>query len=307
MENYIQNKSVNIETSCVHYIVDANHSKHNKKAVHFFCPFKEKMLYSEYPIAAVTDFEDTFHKSEDSTKKSNTENFENSSKGQEPFLSNQCPPYVKNLFLKRVYILFGLQWLLTASLTTYVVVQDSLRHDLIESSPFVFLTSSILSIIIICGLSFWKNRHPCNILILFIFTCLQSLFVSCICASYYEAGLGKLLLIASGDTACIFIGLSLLVYCKKMEFEFLDGWLTIGIVSLLCMSVVSFFFPKVPSFDIVMTGLGCLVFSGFVLYDTSVLAKRMGPDDIIEAVITLYLDSINLFLFILDCLRISND
>ena len=265
------------------------------------------MLYSEYPIAEVTDFEDTLHKPENSTKRSNTENFENSLKGQEPFLSNQCPPYVKNLFLKRVYILFGLQWLVTASFTTFSVLQDSVRHNLIELSPFVFITSSILSITIICGLSFWKNRYPWNMIIIFTFTCLQSLFVSCICASYYEAGLGKLLLIASGDTACIFISLSLLVYCKKMEFEFLDGWLTIGVVSLLCMSIVSLFLPKIPSFDIVMTGLGCLVFSGFVIYDTSVLAKRMGPDDIIEAVITLYLDSINLFLFILDCLRMSND
>ena len=75
------------------------------KIVHFFV-LEKKMLYSEYPITAVTNFQDTLHKPVDS---SNTENFENSLKGQEPFLSNQCPPYVKNLFLKRVYILFGLQ------------------------------------------------------------------------------------------------------------------------------------------------------------------------------------------------------
>ena len=265
------------------------------------------MLYSEYPIAAVTEFQDTSHKPQDYTNKLSPESLENSLKGQEPFISTQCPPNIKNLFFKRVYILLGLQWLVTACLTTFVVLQDSVRHIFAEFSTFIFITSSILSMIIICSLSFWKNRHPWNMFILFMFTFLQSLFVSCICSSYYEAGFGKLLLIASGDAAFVFISLSLLAYWKKMEFQFLDGWLTTGIISLLCMSIVSVFIPNIPSFDIVMTGLGCVVFSGFVLYDTSVLVKRMGPDDIIEAVITLYIDSINLFLFILDYLRISND
>lgn len=265
------------------------------------------MLYSEYPIAAATEFQNTLHKPQYSTNKLKTESFENSLKGQELLILNQCPSNIKNLFLKRVYILLGLQWLVTACLTTLVVLQDSVRHVFADFSPFIFITSLILSIMIICSLSSWKNRHPWNMFILFMFTCLQSLFVSCICSSYYEAGFGKLLLIASGDAACVFISMSLLAYWKRIDFEFLDGWLTIGIISLLCMSIASVFLPNIPLFDIVMTGLGCLVFSGFVLYDTSVLVKRMGPDDTIEAVITLYLDSINLFLSILDCLRILND
>ena len=263
------------------------------------------MLFTEYPIATATEYHDQISQTDSDPDKQKT--FENTSKGQEPFFTNECPPYVKKQFFIRVYLLLALQWLLTASLTGYIVLNTSLRHNMIETSPFLLLLSSIISMLIVCNLNLWKNNHPFNMIILFMFSILQSLLVSCVCALYYEAGFGKLLMIASGNTACIFVSMSLIGYCKKNEFQFLDGWLTTGIVSLLCMSFVSIFLPKIPSLNIVMTCLGCLIFSGFVLYDTSVLVKRMGPDDVIEAVITLYLDSMNLFLFLLDCLRISTN
>jgi len=40
--------------------------------------------------------------------------------------------------------------------------------------------------------------------------------------------------------------------------------------------------------------------SGWIIYDTWQIMARLGPDDYILAVIDLYLDIINLFLFILD-------
>jgi len=47
--------------------------------------------------------------------------------------------------------------------------------------------------------------------------------------------------------------------------------------------------------------LGALLFCGFVLFDTSRLIYVYGPDQFIEATIELFLDFINIFLFILSC------
>ena len=48
---------------------------------------------------------------------------------------------------------------------------------------------------------------------------------------------------------------------------------------------------------------GALIFVGYILYDTSLLMHHLGPDDYIIAVVTLYLDVINLFLYLLELLR----
>jgi len=47
---------------------------------------------------------------------------------------------------------------------------------------------------------------------------------------------------------------------------------------------------------------GVLVFTGYILYDTSMIIHRFGPDDYIIASVELYIDLINLFLFILSLL-----
>ena len=48
-----------------------------------------------------------------------------------------------------------------------------------------------------------------------------------------------------------------------------------------------------------------MIFSGYVLYDTSTMLLHMTPDDAIVAVIQLYLDVVNLFLCVLQVLDTS--
>ena len=49
--------------------------------------------------------------------------------------------------------------------------------------------------------------------------------------------------------------------------------------------------------------VGSLIFSGYILYDTSMIMHCYGPDDYVMAAIQLYLDIINLFLYLLELLR----
>lgn len=71
--------------------------------------------------------------------------------------------------------------------------------------------------------------------------------------------------------------------------------------------------PRSPSqnsfFDFGLGGrmvfslVGALIFVGYILYDTSLIIHHFGPDDYIIAAVTLYLDIINLFLYLLELLR----
>ena len=48
---------------------------------------------------------------------------------------------------------------------------------------------------------------------------------------------------------------------------------------------------------------GIMIFVAAIIYDTHRLKKEYGYDDYILAAVTLYLDIINLFLYILDLLK----
>lgn len=53
-------------------------------------------------------------------------------------------------------------------------------------------------------------------------------------------------------------------------------------------------------------GLGAIIFSGYIIYDTNNLIKRFSYDDYIWAAVSLYLDIINLFLALLNILRATD-
>ena len=53
---------------------------------------------------------------------------------------------------------------------------------------------------------------------------------------------------------------------------------------------VSIFFPFSETFDIVYAIIGCLLFSGYIVYDTYMINKRLSPDEYIMGAISLYLE-----------------
>jgi FtsH-binding integral membrane protein len=53
-------------------------------------------------------------------------------------------------------------------------------------------------------------------------------------------------------------------------------------------------------------GLGALIFSGYIIYDTDNIIKRYTYDEYIWAAVSLYLDIINLFLSLLQVLRAAD-
>ena len=54
--------------------------------------------------------------------------------------------------------------------------------------------------------------------------------------------------------------------------------------------IVGIFIPFSKTMDIVYAAGGCLLFSGYVVFDTYVITKRLSPDEYIMAAISLYLE-----------------
>ncbi|CAN0378948.1 unnamed protein product [Lampetra fluviatilis] len=62
-------------------------------------------------------------------------------------------------------------------------------------------------------------------------------------------------------------------------------------------------FLRYPLVELALAGGGALLFCGFVVWDTQRLLQRLSPEDYVEGAVSLYLDLINLFLYILRLLE----
>ena len=73
------------------------------------------------------------------------------------------------------------------------------------------------------------------------------------------------------------------------------------------MMLVSILFPTTPFLSIALSIFGIMLFVGYILYDTSEIIRTISPDDAFVGAIQLYLDVVNLFVFILQFLSSSRE
>ena len=102
-------------------------------------------------------------------------------------------------------------------------------------------------------------------------------------------------------TAVVTGSLTAYVFITKKDFSFLGGFLFTGLIIVVVMAVVSLFWQN-TTLEFVISGMGALVFSGFILYDTSRLIYEKSTA--VEIAIALFLDIINLFWSIFNLLNI---
>jgi FtsH-binding integral membrane protein len=107
-------------------------------------------------------------------------------------------------------------------------------------------------------------------------------------------------------TAAAFASLSLYGYTTKRDLSGMGTFLLMGLVGLIVASIVNMFWVN-DTFSLVIAAVGVLVFAGLTAYDTqkikSIYFQVQGSEFLGKAAIMgaleLYLDFINMFLFLL--------
>lgn len=107
----------------------------------------------------------------------------------------------------------------------------------------------------------------------------------------------QLIFTSLGATGVIFVALSGYVLTTKKDFSFLGGFLFIALLGGILLSIAGALF-HLPMMQVVLSGVFVLVFSAYILYNTSQILNN-GETNYIMATISLYLDILNLFLSLL--------
>jgi FtsH-binding integral membrane protein len=99
-------------------------------------------------------------------------------------------------------------------------------------------------------------------------------------------------------TGGVFVGLTAYTFVSKKDFSYLGATLTVGLFVLMGAIILNLFMHS-TNLDFAVSIVGTIIFAGFVLVDTSMILKRAIEIPATSAALKLYLDFLNLFLFIL--------
>ena len=107
-------------------------------------------------------------------------------------------------------------------------------------------------------------------------------------------------------TAAAFAGLSLFGYTTKKDLSGFGTFLIMGVVGIMVAMVVNMFLHS-TGLELAISVLGVLLFAGLTAYDTqkiksmyfSVQGTSFATKSVVMGALTLYLDFINMFLFML--------
>jgi len=212
----------------------------------------------------------------------------------------------RNLFIKKVYSILYLQLMFTVGICSLFVYNQKIKDYIQGTNGEAMLITSIIFqfvLMIILACTSIARKKPWNYIILSLFTIFLSYNIGVI-SSYYDT---NTLLLAGGATCLITLGLTLFSFQTKYDFTGFGPYLLSVLIILLFMGVISGFM-KDNIYNIIYSSIGTLIFSFYIVYDTQLIIggkhkkHQYDDEDYVFAALSLYLDIINLFLYILDLL-----
>lgn len=196
-------------------------------------------------------------------------------------------------YIRKVYTYFALA-VATGIGGTLLAINTSL--------VFFFAGSPIISLILFIGIVWWASRsaeNPTTALP----TLAAATFVSGLVISpviYAVAGMQGPGVIYSALTltACVFGGLTLYTWISRKDFSYMGASLMIGLFLIIGVGIVNMFVQS-STLSLASAIVSVVLFSGFILYDTSRILRQPHLVPPTLAALSLYLDFLNLFMAIL--------
>ena len=223
----------------------------------------------------------------------------------DPAISVGVPRAARDAGL-RTYMLKVYNYMASGVLLTGIVAllfANSAFGQQIMASPLRWLI--VLSpLAIVFAMSFGVNRMKTSTLqtLFWAFAVLMGMSMSTIFAVYTGVSIAQTFFAVTGA----FLGLSLYGYTTKKDLSGFGTFLIMGVVGLLIAMVINMFVQS-TAMHFAISAIGVLLFAGLTAYDTqkikSMYAYVAGTDmmgkSVVMGALTLYLDFINMFSFLL--------
>lgn len=204
-------------------------------------------------------------------------------------------------FIRKVYGILLCQLSVTMVFIVLFLYEEGISkysHD----NPWLWGIAFALTFVCIIALACCpdvRRKFPINMIFLAIFTLCESFLLGAV-ASCYKS---EEVLIAVGITAVVALGLTIFAFQTKWDFTMCNAGLLVLLIILIFFGLLCAIIRS-KILQIFYASLGALVFSMYLVFDTQLMLGgkhqyALSPEEYIFAALNLYLDIVNLFLFIL--------
>ncbi|XP_061378387.1 protein lifeguard 1-like isoform X1 [Danaus plexippus] len=216
---------------------------------------------------------------------------------------------IRKLFVRKVYSILMTQLLVTMAFITLFVYHAPTKLW-VQKNPFMFWIA--FAVVLVCLIAMAccpsvRRTAPMNFIFLGIFTVAES-FLLGVTSSMYQS---EAVMMAVGITAAVCLALTIFAMQTKWDFTMMGGALIVATVVLLIFGIVAIF-VKGKVVTLVYASLGAIIFSLYLIYDTQLMMGgkhkySISPEEYIFAALNLYLDIINIFIYILTIIGAARD
>jgi FtsH-binding integral membrane protein len=179
--------------------------------------------------------------------------------------------------------------------TAFTATQPALLNAVL-AHPFITMIAWIAPLFVAQSQA---RNYPRNIILTLLFTFVTGIMLAPVLLAYLKFQPGALAE-AGVLTFSTFGILTLYATFSRRDFSAWGGFFTVGLVVLLITMLVGMFFPSVGA-SMWISAAGVFVFSGLLVFDTWRITRsgQLTDQDYVFAAVTIFLDLLNLFLFIL--------
>jgi FtsH-binding integral membrane protein len=206
-------------------------------------------------------------------------------------------------FIRKVYGILSCQLLFTSCFSLFAMSSDTFKPILLN--PIVLFGVLVCYFASICALVCCKmdKKVPVNYIMLSIFT----LCVSWIVATTTVRTDPHLVIEAAFLTSAVVVGITVYAVTTKSDYTTFGPLLFCLLLVFITAGILCCFFPA--TLRLLYACLGVILFSFYLMVDTQMIVGgkhrkyEIDEDSYILAAVALYLDIINLFLYILEVMR----
>uniref|UniRef100_A0A1E1W7J0 Protein lifeguard 1 n=1 Tax=Pectinophora gossypiella TaxID=13191 RepID=A0A1E1W7J0_PECGO len=217
---------------------------------------------------------------------------------------------IRRGFIRKVYSILMCQLLITMGFISLFIFHGPTQRWA-HANPWLFWVAFVMTFVLLIAMACCPNVRrttPMNFIFLAIFTIAESFLLGVI-SSVYNV---NEVMMAVGITAAVCLALTLFALQTKWDFTVMGGVLLVCTVVLLLFGIIAIFIPKNNVVTLVYASLGALLFSFYLIYDTQLMMGgkhkySISPEEYIFAALNLYLDIINIFIYILTIIGASRD
>ncbi len=223
---------------------------------------------------------------------------ENIIENEEDYTEQKITESIRRNFVKKVYGILSFQLLITFLLVC-LTFSEKVKDFYIQNMWIVYV-SGVLGLILMIVFACFQitiRKFPYNYILLFVWTLCESIIASAVAAKYNY----KTVITAMGILLGIVIGLTIFSFMTSIDFTKCGMVLVIFGFGFLFFGLFGFLFGQ--WLNCLYCTIGVILFSLYLIFDTQLILGQFGKqysiDDYVFAALALYLDIINLFVYLL--------